>query len=151
MLATMIRAPREACFDLARDIGAHCASTGRTKECAVAGRTSGLIEMGETVTFEAVHFGVRQQLTSKIVQFDRPGSFTDEMQRGAFKTMRHRHEFEERDGRTLMRDTMQWEAPLGVLGSLADVLFLKRYMRRFLLERNAELKRQAEAVIPPAS
>jgi len=66
---TIIHASREICFDLARDIDAHCVSTGKTQERAVAGRTSGLIEMSETVTFEAVHFGVRQRLTSRIVQF----------------------------------------------------------------------------------
>lgn len=145
ILETFVNAPREICFDLARDIDAHCESTSKTQERAVAGRTSGLIEMGETVTFEAVHFGVRQRLTSKIVQFERPASFSDEMQKGTFKSYKHRHEFEGRDGGTLMRDTMVFESPLGPLGKIANALFLTGYMRRFLADRNAVLKQQAEA------
>jgi ligand-binding SRPBCC domain-containing protein len=147
-LETYINAPREVCFDLARNIDAHCNSTGSTSERAVAGRTSGLIELGETVTFEATHFGVRQRLTSKITQFERPDSFADEMQRGAFKSLRHLHGFEEYDGGTLMRDTFVWTSPLGILGNIADSLVLKRYLRRFLITRNAELKRMAESRTP---
>ncbi len=45
-LSTGIRAPIERVFDLARSIDAHVASTGQTRERAVAGRTSGLIELG---------------------------------------------------------------------------------------------------------
>ena len=145
ILETLIHAPREVCFDLARDIDAHCASTSRTRERAVAGHTHGLIEPGESVTFEAVHFGVRQRLTGKIIEFERPAFFADEMQRGIFKSFHHRHEFEDHAGGTLMRDTMTWRAPLGPLGTLADILFLKRYMHRFLAERNAHLKHLAES------
>ena len=150
-LETFINAPRERCFDLARDIDAHCESTKHTQERAVAGRTHGLIEPGECVTFEAVHFGVRQRLTSKIIQFERPAYFVDEMQRGIFKSFGHRHEFEEKDGGTLMRDSMSWQSPLGPLGAIADALFLTHYMRRFLTERNVHLKRQAEAEHAAAS
>ena len=83
IIETQINAPAEQCFDLARDIGLHCQTTSKTKEKAVAGVTSGLIEMGQSVTFEAVHFGVRQRLTSQIVEFERPLYFTDEMTKGA--------------------------------------------------------------------
>jgi ligand-binding SRPBCC domain-containing protein len=144
IIETLIDAPVKCCFDLARNIDLHCQTTSKTKERAVAGVTSGLIEAGQSVTFEAVHFGVRQRLTSQIVEFERPRLFVDEMTKGVFASMRHVHEFEMRDKSTLMRDTVTWKSPLGILGVIADVLFLKRYMTKFIIERGLALKQVAE-------
>ena len=144
-LQTRIDAPVERVFNLARSIDAHTASTGGTGEVAVAGRTSGLIELGESVTWEATHLGVRQRLESRIVAMEFPNNFEDEMVRGAFARMHHRHEFEAtEDGGTLMRDTFNFRSPLGPLGWLADRVFLTGYLRRFLEARNATLKAMAE-------
>src|ERR1700759_359494 len=92
-LSTMIDAPIQVCFDLSRSIDLHIESTKQTGEKAIAGRTSGLIEMGESVTWRAKHFGVWQNLTSKITEFKSPDYFTDEMVSGAFKSFRHEHLF----------------------------------------------------------
>src|SRR5687768_6093720 len=125
---THIEASVETCFDAARDIGLHCQTVAHTQERAVAGVTSGLIGLGQTVTFEGVHFGIRQRLTARVTKFERPIYFVDEMTQGAFQSMRHVHEFIPQGQSTLMRDTIEWKSPLGVLGLLADTLFLKRYM-----------------------
>lgn len=146
IVETSIDATAERCFDLARDIGLHCQTTSKTKERAVAGVTSGLIEFGQTVTFEAVHFGVRQRLTSKVVEFEKPIYFVDEMTQGIFVSMRHIHEFVAQDNSILMRDTVTWKSPLGILGIIADGLFLKRYMTKFITERGLALKQIAENV-----
>lgn len=143
-LDTLIVAPPERCFDLALDIDVHQASAMATKERVVAGRAHGICQLGDEITWEAVHFGIRQRLTVKIVALDRPHSFEDQMLRGAFKSMRHTHHFVERDGHTLMRDIFIYEAPLGILGRLFDRLFLHRHMTRFLLARNAWIKQVAE-------
>lgn len=143
-LETIIRAPAEVCFDAARDITLHEQTAGHTGERAVAGVTSGLISLGETVTFEGRHFGISQRLTSKIVEFDPPHRFVDEMQEGAFKRMRHIHEFREVEGATLMVDTLDFASPLGPIGWIVDLIFLRSYMRGFVAKRNAELKRLIE-------
>ena len=142
---TEVAAPPELVFDLSRSIDIHMESTAKTNERAVAGRTSGLIELGEEVTWEATHFGVRQRLTAKITQFDRPHHFRDVMVRGAFKRFDHDHIFQPQDTGTLMRDVFDYTSPLGWLGKIADKLFLTRYMRGFLLERNNVIKHIAES------
>jgi len=144
-LETRVHAPIERCFDLARDVDVHVYSTARTTERAVGGVTQGLLELGDEVTWEAVHFGVRQRLTAKIVVFDRPHCFVDEMMRGAFKSLTHRHEFITILGGTLMVDTFMFTSPLGILGHIANILFLSRYMRNFLYARNQYLKQTAES------
>ena len=144
-LQTEIDAPRERVFDLARSIDAHQDTAAATGEKAVAGVTSGLLGPGEEVTWEARHFGVVQRLRVKMTRFDRPVHFQDVMLAGAFRSMKHDHSFQETDGRTTMFDRFEFAAPLGVLGRCAEWLFLTRYMRRFLVERNAVLKRTAES------
>ena len=139
-----IKAPIQVCFDLSRSIDIHMESTAYTYERAVKGRTSGLIEQGETVTWEATHFGIRQQLTSIITEFDPPNSFVDEMVSGAFKRFRHEHTFELIDDGTLMTDKFDYTSPFGLLGRLADMMFLRSYMERLLLRRNEYIKSIAE-------
>jgi ligand-binding SRPBCC domain-containing protein len=143
-LSTPINAPIEKCFDLARSIELHIASTKQTGEQAIAGRTTGLIGLGETVTWRAKHFGVWQTLTSKITEFDYPNSFTDEMVEGAFKTMRHEHLFYAVNGQTLMKDIFIFESPYGRLGDMVNFIFLGWYMNRLLKKRNAVIKQVAE-------
>jgi ligand-binding SRPBCC domain-containing protein len=148
-----IAAPIERVFDLARSIDVHQESQTRHREKAVAGRTTGLIEVGETVTWEAIHFGVRQRLSSRIDEMTRPVHFRDSMVSGAFAGFVHDHHFEAIPGGTRMTDIFDYTSPLGVLGRLADLLFLERYMRRLLEERNEVIRRLAEALgsaEPPA-
>lgn len=144
---TMIHAPLERCFDAARSIDLHTQTVWKhTRERAIAGVTTGLIGAGESVTFEATHFGIRQRLTSRIVEFDRPFLFVDQMEKGAFESMRHEHSFEPWDEQaTLMKDTLIFEAPLGVLGMIAERLVLRKYMHAFLESRNARLKKFLES------
>jgi len=143
-VVTRIRASIERCFDLARDIDLHARSLDDTNEKAVAGVTSGLIGLGDEVTWEATHFGVRQRLTSRITAFDRPHSFRDSMVRGAFAGFDHDHLFEYEDGVTTMKDVFDYRSPLGRLGRLADVLFLERYIRRLIETRAAAIRSAAE-------
>lgn len=142
---TRINAEREIVFDLSRSIDLHQLSTSHTHEKAIAGRTSGLIELGETVTWRAKHFGVYQQLSVRITEFDYPNYFVDEMERGAFKRFRHTHDFQFFNGGTLMRDIFDYTSPFGVIGNLADALFLKQYMKNFLIRRNNFIKTVAES------
>lgn len=125
ILKTVINAPADICFDLARSIDLHKISTAHTGEEAIAGKTEGLIELGESVTWRAKHIGVWQTLTSKITATQRPYRFVDEMQKGAFKSFWHEHLFEENEGITTMTDRFIYTSPLGLLGKLADALFLK--------------------------
>lgn len=65
-----IKAPINVCFDLARNVDIHIETTSRTKERAIGGVTSGLLEKGDFVTWEATHLGMRQTLTAKITKME---------------------------------------------------------------------------------
>jgi ligand-binding SRPBCC domain-containing protein len=141
----MINAPVERCFDLSRSIDLHVISTQKSREQAIAGRTTGLIALNESVTWRARHFYLWQKLTSKITAMDAPKYFVDEMVSGAFRSFRHEHHFSPSNNGTLMTDKFYFTSPLGWLGSLADNLFLKEYMTNLLIERNKVIKATAES------
>ena len=145
-LETLVKAERQVVFDLSRSIDLHKISTQHTNEEAIAGKTSGLIELNETVTWRAKHFGVYQTLTSKITEFNSPDIFVDEMVEGAFKRFRHEHKFVKgkSEGETILLDVFDYESPFGVFGKLADRLFLKSYMTDLLTKRNQTIKEFAE-------
>ena len=144
-IETMLDAPRERAFDLARSIDLHVATQSAHHEQAVAGVTTGLIGPEQEVTWRARHFGLSLTLTSRIVQFDRPRHFRDSMVRGPFKRFDHDHFFEKRGAGTLMRDVFDFNSPFSILGKLIDGLILRRRMERLLCERNQILKRVSES------
>ncbi len=144
-ITTTINASIEVCFDLSRSIDLHKYSMQHTKEEAISGTTKGLIEMNESVTWQAKHFGITQYLTSKITNYNRPVIFRDEQTRGVFNYFKHDHIFEEKNGIVIMTDVFAYESPLGFLGKIADALFLKKYMTNLLIRRNKVIKEFAES------
>jgi ligand-binding SRPBCC domain-containing protein len=145
---TAISAPMDRCFDLARSVEVHLKGNVHFGESAVAvgGVTSGLADLGQRVTWRAKHFGVWQNLTSEITRMDRPAYFRDEMIMGAFKTMEHDHYFSATaPNETAMTDVFRFAAPLGILGRIAEVAVLRRYMNNLLRERNEVIKQTAES------
>ena len=139
-MSTKIGAPLEHCFDLARSIDLHLESMARSRERAVAGVTSGLIGLGEEVTWEARHLGRTWRMTSVIAEFEPPRRFVDEMVRGPFVRFRHEHRFEAVPLGTLMTDLVEFDLPVGMLVNLPAAL----YLRRLLAVRNALIRSKAE-------
>ncbi len=144
-LRTEIKADQAIVFDLSRSIDLHKVSTQQTNERAIAGKTEGLIELNETVTWRAKHFGVYQNLTSKITEYDRPNYFADEMISGAFKRFKHEHHFSKLNDGTLMTDLFDYVSLIGLLGRLVNQLILKEYMTKLLAQRNIIIKDFAES------
>ncbi len=141
---TRIDAEIQTVFDLSRDIDAHTRSLADSNEKAIAGVTSGLIGMGESVTWRATHFKVPFKMTSKITAFSSPTCFVDEQTKGPFKRFRHVHTFTETMGITEMVDEIEFVSPLGLIGRLVDKIFLATYMERLIEIRNTALKEEAE-------
>jgi ligand-binding SRPBCC domain-containing protein len=140
-LETLIAAPPERCFDLSLSVDLHLDSTAETDERVVAGTQSGVLGAGDSVTWEARHFGRRRRLAVRITQYDRPRFFRDEQITGPFRRMTHDHRFEESGAAaTRMHDRFEFATWLPVL----DRLILAPHLRRLLLRRNAEIRKAAE-------
>lgn len=143
-LTTFIAAPLERVFDLSRSINLHKISTIDTNEEAVAGRMSGLITEGEKVTWKAKHLYKTRFFTSKITEMVVNDFFIDEMVKGDFKSFKHEHHFKQVDNGTIMIDLLVFESPYGMIGKFFNELYLKDYLKKLLLKRNAVIKEYAE-------
>ena len=144
-LTTFIAAPIERVFDLSRSIELHKKSMAHHREQAVAGTTMGLINLNETVTWKAKHLMKTRVLQVKIIAMQRPLSFTDEMKKGDFKSMKHEHHFKEIENGTLMIDVFRFEAPFGGLGRFFSSVYLSGYLEKLLEQRNELIKEYAES------
>jgi ligand-binding SRPBCC domain-containing protein len=142
---TFIEAPLERVFDLSRSINLHKKSMEKTKEEAVAGTTSGLVQLNDTVTWKAKHLGKLRQMKMKITAMDKPLSFVDEMQEGDFKSIKHEHHFKQVQNGTIMIDLFHFETPYGMAGKVFNSLYLTGYLRRLLEQRNRTIKEYAES------
>jgi ligand-binding SRPBCC domain-containing protein len=145
-LSTDIDATPGVCFDVARDVGVHLASS--RSERVVGGVREGLMNLDDEVTWSARHFGVPWRMTSKIVEYHRPDQFVDEMQRGPFGHWRHRHMFQTTDSGTRMVDDVSYASPFGMVGSIVDRLVLARYMTKLLRRHNVHVRAVAESAEP---
>jgi ligand-binding SRPBCC domain-containing protein len=150
VVETSIAAPIERVFDVARDIDVHVATQAGRREEAIAGRTTGRIGIGETVTFRAHHLGVTMTLTSRVSVFDPPTRFVDEQVRGPFASFRHEHMFRSTATGTVMTDDWTHRSPLGLVGRIVDAVVLDRYLRRQLIARAKAIAKIAEAGVGAA-
>lgn len=138
-LTTWVPAQPQDCFELSLSVDAHTASMKDSGERAVAGVTSGVLRLSDTVTWRARHFGLPFTMTSRISEHQAPDRFVDEQVAGPFRSWWHEHRFESRDGGTLMTDVAVFESPAGPLGRLANRLLLTRYLTQLLRQRNVWL------------
>lgn len=145
VLTTWLPATPAACFDLSLSVDAHTGSMGRHRERAIAGVTSGIMGLGDTVTWRATHFGLPFTMTSQITEHEAPRRFVDEQVSGPFRRWWHEHTFVADGGGTRMTDTVELLAPLGPLGRIAETVLLTRYMTRLLEQRNAWLRESLDA------
>jgi ligand-binding SRPBCC domain-containing protein len=143
-LTTFITAPVERVFDLSRSINLHQISTMQTNEKAIAGTINGLININETVTWQAKHLFKTRLHTSRITAMQKPDLFTDEMIKGDFKSFRHEHHFKQVENGTIMIDLLTFESPYGIIGKLVNKFYLKNYLQQLIEKRNIVIKEYAE-------
>ena len=143
-ITTNYFAPIETIFNTNRNIDIHQQSASKTKEIAIAGITSGLINKKETVTWKGKHFGVYLTYQSLISEMIFLTYFVDEQLNGKFKSFKHQHFFEQKENYVEVTDILEYETPFGIFGQLFDKLLLKKHLTNFIIHRNTVLKNLAE-------
>ena len=144
ILETCIKAPREIIFDLSRSLDLHRLSMDRYREEIIDGKQKGLMQRGDEVTWRARHFFSNRKLKVRMTELSAPHYFVDEMIKGDFKKLRHEHYFQPSGDGCLMLDKFYFESPFGILGKFMNLLFLEKYMKQLLQERNQVIKNIAE-------
>jgi len=152
VLERTIAAPVERVFALSLDVGVHVDSMAAHDERIADGVRAGRMAEGDTVTWDARHFGIRFRMTSLVFDVDAPHAFSDRQIRGPFAGFRHRHTFEPVSGTpeesgghaTLMRDEIVFRSPFGPIGRIVDALVMRRHLVRLIEQRNDTLAALAE-------
>ncbi|MES1217286.1 MAG: SRPBCC family protein [Bacteroidota bacterium] len=67
---------------------------------------------------------------TEITQVEEQKCFTDIQLKGPYKMWRHEHYFKSIDGGMEMTDMIHYKNPLGILGYLANWLFVKRKLKK---------------------
>lgn len=85
---------------------------------------------GAQLDYQLSLFGVPVRWRTRITDWQPQGRFVDEQESGPYALWRHTHEFEDRGTSTLMRDVVDYSEPLGPIGTVAHVLFVRRTLDR---------------------
>lgn len=96
---------------------------------------------GRRVDFRVTSFGIPTRWQVTVSEFDRPHALADVVTKGPFKYFHHRRVFGSlgTDG-TTMTDRIEYELPLGVLGRIADRLFVRRLIESMFRYRHKRTK-----------
>ncbi|WP_139959743.1 SRPBCC family protein [Flavicella sediminum] len=86
---------------------------------------------GQIITYNlAVAKGIRINWVTEITQVLQEKMFIDEQRFGPYKMWHHEHTFEKIDEHScLMKDKISYKLPLGFLGKIAHVLFVKNQLK----------------------
>jgi len=85
---------------------------------------------GTLLDYRLKWHGVPIAWRTKIVGWNPPRSFVDVQLRGPYRLWHHTHSFAAASGGTQMVDTVNYELPLGFLGSIAHELGVRRDLER---------------------
>lgn len=95
------------------------------------------IETGSEFSFITRILNQEIQWRSRITEFREPNSFTDEAISSPFKRWVHRHTFETNGEKTVMRDDIEFIAPLGFIGEV----FAKKFVIEVMEYRNKAIRK----------
>lgn len=90
--------------------------------------------------FVSPMLNIKMSWQTEITEVDFQKSFTDFQKKGPYKLWNHRHDFIENENGVLMKDTVDYELPLGFLGEIAHSLFVKKKLEHIFDYRTKVLE-----------
>jgi ligand-binding SRPBCC domain-containing protein len=143
-LTTVIHAPIERVFDLARCVSLHKRHFDQHKIIALNGKTSGLLEPRDYTRWQGKVGTKKRQFLLDVTQMERPGFYRDDMRKDFFESFQHEHFFREIDNGTIMIDQIEFHMPQGFIGTLINRGCAEKYVMQYLRERCLLVKEYAE-------
>jgi ligand-binding SRPBCC domain-containing protein len=95
--------------------------------------------VGTRIQYQLTLHGIPIRWESEITGWNPPYFFSDDQIRGPYRRWHHEHNFEEKDGGTLVRDKVEYAVPGG---ALVNRLFVAPDLRRIFDFRTATLKQR---------
>ncbi len=85
--------------------------------------------------------GIKMRWVTEIKQVQEGRYFIDEQRFGPYAFWHHQHHFEEMNGGVLMTDILHYKIPFGILGTLADLLFVNKRIEEIFIYRKKAVER----------
>lgn len=95
---------------------------------------------GSKIGYRIRWLGISLRWLTLITDFEPGRRFVDVQTRGPYSSWRHEHTFEDVDGRTLMRDRVEYDLPFGMLGRIVHKLLVSRQLRRIFDYRSERIE-----------
>ena len=101
---------------------------------------------GQIITYKVSPLpGIRMSWVTEITHVDPGKYFVDEQRYGPYSMWHHEHIFKPVEGGVLMTDRVSYKIPLGILGHIAQNLFVRRQLKDVFSYRNNVL----DQIFPP--
>ena len=100
-----------------------------------------ILEQGSRIELELTGFGPPQKLIYEVIEFLRPGRFTESLVKGPLSSYRHEHIFETTEKGTRVVDAVEFAPPGGMLGFLVSEDRIRSGLEQGLRFRHQELER----------
>jgi Uncharacterized conserved protein len=84
--------------------------------------------------------GIPMNWRTRITQVDEGRSFTDLQEKGPYKRWNHFHEFIPNEQGVLVKDTVDYELPMGFLGKIAHTVMVRKKLQHIFNYRHQVLE-----------
>lgn len=86
--------------------------------------------------------GIKTQWVTEITQVKDKSFFIDEQRVGPYALWHHQHHIEPIEGGVLMKDIVSYQPPFGILGALANRLFIQSKLEEIFAFRKVALEKR---------
>ena len=97
------------------------------------------MKAGTLIDYTIKIYGIRVHWRTLISDYNPPHYFIDEQLKGPYAFWHHRHEFVSTTDGTIIRDTVTYALPFGIIGRLARALFVKIQLQQIFDFRTAAI------------
>ena len=87
-------------------------------------------------------FGIKLNWMTEITHVKDHEYFVDEQRQGPYSMWHHQHKIETIEGGVLMTDIVTYQPPFGVLGAIANTLFIRNKLRQIFDYRTVALEKR---------
>jgi ligand-binding SRPBCC domain-containing protein len=109
------------------------------------------MQTGAVIDYTVRVFGFRVHWRTLITDYTPGRQFVDQQIKGPYALWHHTHTFEERDGRTVMRDRVVYALPFGLLGRMVHRLMVRRQVERIFKYREQVIQKIFSSASAPVN
>ena len=103
------------------------------------------MEKGSLIDYTIRILGFPVHWRTLITSYDPPHGFVDEQIKGPYVLWYHRHSFKKENSGTIIRDTVRYAVPLGIIGRFLNLIWIQKdlkdifaYRRKFIENKFGE-------------